>query len=156
MKKAVIEQILKYLEHELAQLTNAAQAAHSAAIDEQSIAETQYDTLAIEAGYLAQGQSLRAEALAKAIAAIKALPLMESFKVELGALVQLSQHQANHQWLFIAPAAAGFNCQINGETITVITPSAPMAKALMGKALGDEVTLKIAQQSLEDEIITLR
>jgi len=67
MKAEVISKILTYLQNELASLSTAAKNAHLAAIDDQSVAETQYDTLAIEASYLAEGQSRRVEALKKSI-----------------------------------------------------------------------------------------
>ncbi len=52
-----------HLKSKIAEAEEAAMNAHHAAIDDQSVAETQYDTLAIEAGYLAEGQSRRIQML---------------------------------------------------------------------------------------------
>ncbi|GAA5138069.1 hypothetical protein GCM10025767_19860 [Thalassotalea piscium] len=60
----MLEDLITYLKNELSALVNAANSARAASIDEQSVAETQYDTLAIEAGYLAEGQAKRAQLIA--------------------------------------------------------------------------------------------
>ena len=62
-KEKIIQDILNYLRQELSIIQEAANNAHLAATDDQSVAETQYDTLAIEASYLAEGQSRRVDEL---------------------------------------------------------------------------------------------
>ncbi len=155
MKEQIINQIVNHLEQELTTLKSAAQAAHSAAIDEQSIAETQYDTLAIEAGYLAQGQSLRAQQVTQTIALVKNMPLTTTAKVTIGSLVQLINQHDKTLWYFIAPAAPGFKCEEDGEEITVISPESPLGKSLIGKQLDDEVTLILGTAELIANIIQL-
>ena len=66
-KQALVELIISDLQQALNQAISAANEAHAAAVDDQSVAETQYDTLAIEASYLAEGQSKRVQELQKAI-----------------------------------------------------------------------------------------
>ncbi|MGB1262984.1 MAG: hypothetical protein ACPG52_08760 [Cognaticolwellia sp.] len=130
----------------------AADNAHKAATDDQSVAETQYDTLAIEQSYLAEGQSRRVDEIRHAIA------LFENFqfddvttntKVQMGSLVQLEQDIAKQQWFFIAPAAGGYRCQLNTEkslsTITLITPHSPMGAALLHQVVDDEVSLSVGK-----------
>ena len=58
-KLQIIDLILDDLRQAYQGAMHAADQAHSAATDDQSVAETQYDTLAIEAAYLAHGQSQR-------------------------------------------------------------------------------------------------
>ena len=55
-KTHVIEHLRFALEAQLHNAKEAAKAAHDAATHEESVAETQYDTLGLEAAYLAQGQ----------------------------------------------------------------------------------------------------
>ncbi|WP_441004208.1 hypothetical protein [Pseudocolwellia agarivorans] len=152
-KKHIIQNILQHLLKELEATQLAAHNAHLAAIDDQSIAETQYDTVAIEAGYLAEGQSKRVEEIKQSIKQFEQFNSQElaaSPTIVLGSLVQLEKGVENNEWLFIAPSAAGFKCEIitdkdNNLThkITVITPHSPMGQALITKEIDDEITLLI-------------
>jgi len=155
-KSKVISTIFTHLNKELEAISLAAKNAHLAATDDQSIAETQYDTLAIEAGYLAEGQSKRALTLKKEIQQMAHINLSIDDKVKIGSLVQLEQDQSNHHWFFIAPAAAGYHCIIDNQSITVITPSSPVAKALIGNQVLDEVQISTTSILRTDEITTIK
>jgi uncharacterized membrane protein len=72
-KQQLITIIVSSLSQQLQKAIAAANEAHAAAVDDQSVAETQYDTLAIEAGYLAEGQSRRVTEFQQAIDAYQAL-----------------------------------------------------------------------------------
>jgi len=157
MKKLLTKKITTHLQQELSILLLAADNAHRAATDDQSIAETQYDTLAIEASYLAEGQSRRVTELKQSIEAFKQLDITEDIvkdnhKVRLGTLVQLSENEAANHWFFLAPAAAGFRCKVAHKNITVVTPYSPIGMALMGKQLDDEIELKLDNNLLNDVI----
>ena len=154
-KKVLVELIISKLKNELNQAINAANEAHAAAVDDQSVAETQYDTLAIEASYLAEGQSRRVQELQKAIGEYQSINLAEFNKkkpVALSALVQLSQDSQHRHWFFIGPAAGGFRCELLNKNITVITPHSPMGSALLGKYQDDEIDIKIGNNQLIDYI----
>lgn len=158
-KKQLADLVVTALSKQLQQAIDAAKEAHAAAVDDQSVAETQYDTLAIEASYLAEGQSKRVMEFQHAIEAYKALELIE-FKsdssIVLGSLVQLSTDSETNHWFFIGPAAGGFRCQVDQQNITVITPQSPMGIALIGKQLDDDIEVKLGNNSLEDYIVTLK
>ena len=76
-KQSLINTIIEQLEAELENALQSAETARLAAIDDQSVAETQYDTLGLEASYLAHGQSERAANLITQINAYKALPVKD-------------------------------------------------------------------------------
>lgn len=155
-KKELVQCIINALTRELQQALSAANEAHAAAVDDQSVAETQYDTLAIEAGYLAEGQSKRVMEFQGSINVLTALTLPEVNEnsiISQGNLVQLAQEESRRQWYFISPVAGGFQCQQNQENITVITPKSPMGDALLGKQLDDDIDLVIADRSLNDYIL---
>jgi transcription elongation GreA/GreB family factor len=158
-KKKLVDVIVTALTQELQQAIDAANDAHAAAVDDQSVAETQYDTLAIEAGYLAEGQSKRVSEFQQAIDAYQALTLIEfdeaSF-VALGALVQLGAESKTNQWFFIGPAAGGFRCQQDQQNITVITPQSPMGAALISKQQDDDINIMLGTNKLDDYIAKLR
>ena len=156
-KSLLIPQIIKYLQQELANCELAAANAHLAATDDQSIAETQYDTLAIESAYLAEGQSRR---IIEFKAALQAFEQLSGQKVAtdivtLGTLVQLNEDVKKQHWFFIAPAAAGYRFSIDDKKITVITPNSPMGIALLGKQIDDEIEVLIGNNKLIDEIIDI-
>jgi len=156
-KSLLIAQIIKHLQQELANCELAAANAHLAATDDQSIAETQYDTLAIESAYLAEGQSRRIIEFKAAIDAFEQLACekLSSGMVNLGSVVQLSEDEQKQHFFFIAPAAAGYRFSINGQNFTVITPNSPMGLALLGKQLDDEIEISIGNNKLLDEIIAV-
>ena len=67
-KLSLQQQVLDHLADTLRQAEHAAQVAHETATHEENIAENKYDTLGLEAAYLATGQARRAEAIRRAIA----------------------------------------------------------------------------------------
>lgn len=151
--------MIEQLQTELVVTLAAADSAHKAATDDQSVAETQYDTLAIEQSYLAQGQSKRVEEIKFAIknlAGIPSVALAAKEKIAIGSLVQLEKDIEQQQWLFLAPVAGGYRCHlaVNGikTTITVITPQSPIGKAIVGKSCDDEIKLSIADKHTCDFI----
>ncbi len=158
MKQTIINNILAYLTQELAVIETAARNAHLAAIDEQSIADTQYDTLAIEASYLAQGQSKRARELQQAITQIKALSIDAKNYVTQGALVQVAQSDQTplvKQWFFIAPAAAGFNCAFEQQKVTVISPDSPLGNVLMNCFVDDDIDIVLGNRRCQYQILAI-
>jgi len=157
-KKQLVNIIVGALTQELQKAINAANEAHAAAVDDQSVAETQYDTLAIEAGYLAEGQSKRVSEFQQAIEAYQALELVafdENSTVTIGALVQLAADSESRHWFFIGPAAGGFRCNLAEQAITVITPQSPMGVALIGKQQDDDIEIMLGSNKLEDYIAQL-
>jgi transcription elongation GreA/GreB family factor len=155
-KEKLINQIVAHLKAELNNSEQAAKNAHLAATDDQSVAETQYDTLAIESAYLAEGQSRRIIEFKKALKAFEQLTIDDNCKhVVLGSLVQLNEDQAENHWFFIAPAAAGFRAKIDEQHYTVITPQSPMGQALLGKQLDDEISIRLGHSELNDDIVAI-
>lgn len=158
-KEQLIDLVVTELLKEHKQAIDAANDAHAAAVDDQSVAETQYDTLAIEASYLAEGQSKRVVEFQHAIDAYKKLNIVEfnsDSYIALSALVQLSADSATNNWFFIGPAAGGFRCQLGQKNITVITPKSPMGMALIGKQQDDDITVMLGSNKLEDYIAALK
>lgn len=155
-KSAALNQVITHLAQELNTLLGAAEQAHLAAIDDQSIAETQYDTLAIEAGYLAEGQSKRAQEIQTALTQIKQLKLtsyQEGKSITLGDMVLLDSDEKTQDWFFLLPAAGGYKGEIAQAHFTVVTPQSPMGKALIGKLCDDEISVEVGRNLREDEII---
>jgi transcription elongation GreA/GreB family factor len=154
-KKTIVALIIENLKQELHQAIKAANEAHAAAVDDQSVAETQYDTLAIEAAYLAEGQSRRVNDLQETLLKYQQLPLVdfdENKPIALSAIVQLDADKEKNQWFFIGPAAGGFRCNLNHQHITVITPESPLGLVLMGEFTGENIKVKLGNGKLSDHI----
>lgn len=158
-KHSVHQLILDKLRIDLGIAERAAQTAYETATHEENIAENKYDTLGLEASYLAAGQAKRVEEIRQSLALCQALilrPYDEARGIEVGALLGLEDEKGREQWLFLAPDAAGLKVDLVGQPITVITPRSPLGKSLLRKVEGDEVEIVVAgtrQQFTVTEVI---
>lgn len=145
-KQAILALVIAELSELLQQAELAAKNAHNAAIDDQSVAETQYDTLAIEAAYLAEGQSRRIDEINAQLQQLSTLNLIANTHVELGALVALEYHDDQLKYVFLLPCGAGVHIHYQQQDILIVTPQAPLAKAILGKVVDDDFELMLANK----------
>jgi len=115
-----------------------ARAAHAAAIEGATHAEARpendKDTRGLEQSYLARGLAQRVAELEAAVASVPAMKLDAASKVSLGALVTVDE-DGDEQAFFVAGHGGGI--ELPGG-VTVITPSSPIGRALLGKREDDE------------------
>lgn len=100
------QQVLNRLAEDLLQAEQAAQVAHEAATHEENIAENKYDTLGLEAAYLATGQARRAAVIRLAVAnwrQFRPCPEDASKGIQLGALVCLVDSDNKQHEIFLGP-----------------------------------------------------
>ena len=145
-KSQLLQQVIARLEEDLLQAQQAAQSAYETATHEENIAENKYDTLGLEASYLATGQARRAAAIRQTLANWKQLVLRAfdpQLGIQLGALIELSDDEDRRQCLFLGPDGASMKLQQDGQAVQVIGPQAPLGQLLLGKAVGDEVSLRL-------------
>ncbi|CAA0081756.1 Transcription elongation factor GreA [Halioglobus japonicus] len=154
----LVSAVIETLQTELSTAVTASQQAHDSATHSENIAANKYDTLAVEAAYLAHGQSMRIAELQQYIA------LYQNFQrptfdadaaVQVGALVCIEDDREQLRRLFVGPAAGGLTIEIEQSPIQVITPTAPLGHALMGKYAGDELDIHIAQRKESFRIIAI-
>jgi transcription elongation GreA/GreB family factor len=141
-KFALRQQVLDRLAEDLLQAEQAVRAAHEAATHEENIAENKYDTLGLEAAYLATGQARRAQAIRQALANWRQFhpaPYDASKGIQLGALVCLVDSGGAQQQLFLGPAGGSMKLLSGDLLVQVISSEAPLGGAMMGKCVGDEV-----------------
>ena len=146
-KHAMHPLVLEKLTLDLDIAQRAAQTAYETATHEENIAENKYDTLGLEASYLAAGQAKRVEEIKQALALCQTMALRaydDQRGIEIGALLGLEDENGRQQWLFLAPDAAGLKVDVVGQPVTVITPRSPLGKSLLGKFEGDEVQILVA------------
>ena len=146
-KTHVIEHLRFALQAQLTNAEQAAQAAHDAATHEESVAETQYDTLGLEAAYLAQGQAERVNECYKDIKAFESVfSEPQKGQVNLGALVCLLDESDSATWFYLGPSAGGLTVQVKNAKVQVVTPQAPLGKLLKNKQVDDEISLSVASK----------
>lgn len=158
LKPALLKQLCDRLQQEIDATMAAVNEAHALASHEQSKPENQYDTLALEAAYLAHGQSTRIAELQRQVLLLNHFDFLDfkpESRIAVGALVCIEEQSERSQWLWILPVAGGIVLQHDSKDIRSITPEAPLAKALLGRYLDDEITLKLGHTKKQFEIIEL-
>jgi transcription elongation GreA/GreB family factor len=148
-KTRLHQTIITALEVVLDTSKKAAIQAHEAATNGETVAENKYDTFGLEASYLAAGQSRRVSECEENVKIFKLLEVQD-FKPEslirLGALVELEDVQSNIKTLFLSPVSGGLKVSLNQLEVTLVTPSAPLGRALMGQGLGDDITVVMGHE----------
>ncbi|MDN3377570.1 MULTISPECIES: GreA/GreB family elongation factor [unclassified Pseudoalteromonas] len=148
IKTHVIEHLRFALEAQLATAQAAAKTAHDAATHEENIAENKYDTLGLEAAYLAQGQAERVNDCHLSIIEFeKVFKEPSANKVSIGSLVCVSDEDENTKWYFIGPLSGGLSVTIKEQLIYVLTPQSPLGSLLMNKQKEDELSFTIADKT---------
>ena len=140
-KSKIVSQVLQHLNSELDGITEAAKDSFDGATDEQSKAEGQFDTRALESSYLAEGQARLAAELKEAIAVYQALDLrpFESYEpIAMTAVVELEQRTGNFLY-FVGPRDGGHTVDVDGRQVMIITPHSPIGQILLGKTVGSVV-----------------
>ena len=142
----IIQLVVEQLTHDLAVQLKAAITAHAASTDSENIPDNKYETLALEASYVAQGQANRAQEIKRALEAYKQLTLQhfdDNSPIRLTALVSLAGDDDTTRTVFIGPQEGGMKVidPSSKTVIVVITPASPLGRDLIGKTVGDMVRI---------------
>ena len=154
-KKDLLVQLIQHLQQEIDVTMNAVNEAHALASHEQSKPENQYDTLALEAAYLAHGQSERIAELQRQVMLLNHFDFLEyndDSRIAVGALVCVEEldvevNNPDLQWFWLLPVAGGVLLNVGGIEIRTITAKAPLADKLLGSYVGDEILLNLSLNS---------
>ena len=150
---AIVGEITSALNNSLA----AAEEARATATNKENAAENKYDTLGLEAAYLAHGQSERVVQLEKDLAAYVSLRkrLKDHAIVEVGSVLKLEHETGETRFLFIGPASGGLVVSLGGVSVIVITPGSPLGKVLLGGVIDDDVSIGVAGSATKARIADL-
>ncbi|HEN8714517.1 MULTISPECIES: GreA/GreB family elongation factor [Pseudomonas] len=143
-KATLLTRIVAALETDMEVLRRAAQTAYETATAEENIAENKYDTLGLEASYLATGQARRTAEIRQALLIYQQLVLRDydpARGIQIGSLVILEDEAGAQRQVFLGPEAAGLKIGEADALVTVITPRSPLGQQLVGKKVDDEVSL---------------
>lgn len=156
MNKSELRQIiLQQLESRLAIAQSATQRAIDAATDEETVPEHKYDTLALEASYLAHGQAVRVQECEEDIQCYRDLVLREGERIAMSSFLSIIDEQDKVKYFFIGPRVGGLSVEWGGKDVAILTPNAPLGAALIGKEVGDEVEFSVADSHFIYEIVSV-
>lgn len=141
-KQELKKKLLGCLDEEIEAALAAAQAAQETASHEGNKPENQYDTLSLEAAYLAHGQSerilqLQQERILLAKWQVAEFPVGEV--ITTGAVVSLENNNLK-RYLWITPCG-GRQLRLGEAEMLILSKEAPLAQSLMGLSEGDELSL---------------
>ena len=141
-KEQIIQEIIASLSADLTVFSAASKAAHAAATHSECLPDNKYDTTALEASYIAQGQANRAQEIRVALESYRALTLNDfddETPIRLSALVTLENDEGILRRIFLGPQGGGKVINDGEGEIVVITPGSPLGRSLLGLRSGDEV-----------------
>ncbi|MBU1243511.1 transcription elongation factor GreAB [Myxococcota bacterium] len=141
----MLDAILEKLAVEAKTLAQAAMTAHQAATHEDNKARSKYETLALEASYIAQGQANRAAELAAAVKLYERLepvPFLAETPISPGALVTFDETGGRIGRVFLGPDQGGLKVTVDGLEVVVITEPSPLGQALLGLTLDEEFVFR--------------
>jgi transcription elongation GreA/GreB family factor len=109
--------------------------------------------VAMEYAGLARGQKQRADRAAAEVSLLETFrprPLPARAPIALGAVVEV-EDSSHGRTFFLAPAGAGIELTGPGGDgyLSVVTPSSPIGKAVMGRRVGDTVEVVVKGEPLE-------
>ncbi len=130
-------ELLAQLDAQLVTARASHAAATEGAISDEARAENDKDTRGLEQSYLARGYAQRVAELEAAIAAVAVTTVAASSRVAIGALVTIEE-DGRERALYIAAHGGGL---VLASTVTVVTPTSPMGRALLGKVVDDDCEL---------------
>jgi hypothetical protein len=156
-KRAVLAQLKQLLEAEAATAGRLARETAEAANHPEAKPDSDKDTRKIELSYLAAGQASRARELEAGVALVSTLSVAsfaEGKPISAGALATLSV-DGETQRVLMSPAGGGLTLEDPDGPIRVVTPQAPLGRALLGRLPGEDFELTVAGRTNEVSIVAV-
>ena len=141
-KAALVAALRAQLEDALATARTAHQAAVEGATHAEARPENDKDTRGLEQSYLARGIAQRVAELEAAVAAVagwRPRAFGDAEPIALGAVVAVDDDGRTRRFLI---AGHGGGLALPGD-VTVLTPSSPIARALLGRRVDDDCEVSL-------------
>jgi len=158
IKTVILDLVIQGVER---QIRNAEQGRETAIKDSQShkgAMESRYDTFKEEAQSLMGGFHIQISELSRIMAALRSIR-GHSLPITKGsgyAIMEIENcDDGSKAKYFLLPAGGGDTYDLDGEEITILTVSAPIARALIGTVPGDEVEVKIEKTIKRLRVISI-
>jgi len=151
-KTTLLNEIRSRLGVSLDGMAVATEAQRTDAASQEGAMQSRYDTMRIEGSWLADAMHTREEELKKEARSAERYTLPETNgRVVEGSLVRVRNGSLATLY-FVLPFAAGYESEVAGEELLVVTPRSPLAQELLGKRQGE--TARFRNQLLEiDEVV---
>lgn len=147
-KTALLAELLRLVEVDLDAITAGQQASQEGATHAENKAEGDKDMRSTESSYLARGLAKRVLELREAVSKLSNLNnrvFGAESKVAMSALIQVEDEEEQRIHYYIAPSGGGIVVELGEHKVSVITPTSPLARAMIGRELDDEVELQTPQ-----------
>jgi transcription elongation GreA/GreB family factor len=157
VKLDLVQKLLSALRAERDEADRLARETAEAANHPEARPENDKDTRKLELSYLAQGQAARVRELETTIQMLIAQP-PRAFRpdeaIALGALVTLESADKRERVL-ICSGGGGASVEDEHGAVRIVTPEAPLGRALLGKTAGDEIELAVGGRKRELVIVSV-
>ena len=156
-KQQLIALGVSALQDEVEALRRAADTTRAGAVHEEAKPENDKDTRALEQSYLARGQAQRVVQAEEALKRLRFCPVVDfdaTTPIAVSALIQLEVDGAA-QWVFLVTAGGGLKLDLDGRSVQLVTPEAPLGRALVGKLVGEGFELRLAGALREYEVLSV-
>lgn len=147
-KNALLAELLRLVEVDLDAITAGQQSSQEGATHAENKAEGDKDMRSTESSYLARGLAKRVLELRTAVSQLSVMNnrvFDDESKIAMSALIRVEDDNEKCTHYYIAPSGGGMVVTCNGERVSVVTPASPLARALLGRQLDDEVELQTPQ-----------
>ena len=144
-KRTLLEALIAQVEERLDELRAGYGAAREAVLSTPHVMKSKREVFGQESAYLANALALNIQEREHELRTLRAVQLPAGpDRAALGCLVGVGASGGESEALyFILPACGGMELSggAGGPAVRVVTPATPIARALLGKSLDDEVAL---------------
>ena len=149
-KVTLLQAVILQVEETLRRLGSGYTVARQATLDSPHVMKSKREVTGIEASYLANALAGNIQEREFCLRTLRGMRLPDApERAALGCVVGIGPPDGPAERLyFILPVCGGMEIPVQDDarTIRVVTPETPVAKALLGKSLGDEVRLRKDQE----------
>ena len=159
-KRALLRSLIARIQADLISIEDSQRATIEGATHEESRAENDKDTRALESTYLARGLAQRVQELQNSISQLQSWNLSGAQpreRLALGSIAVVEDEDSGEsRLLWIAPTGGGLALDAQNMTLLVVTPQSPLGSGLIGRQRGDVVEAKLPQGVRSYEIVDIR
>ncbi|MDQ6953605.1 MAG: transcription elongation factor GreAB [Mariprofundaceae bacterium] len=154
-KEDILKKIIAKLQSDIDISAQAVAMARDTATHQDCLGSSKYETMGLEASYLAQGQGTRLLELERSLAYFKQIHLHLFTVISLNTYIILHDDDGSVKHFWLTADAGGLKISYNKKIITLITSKSPLGCQLLGKNVGDICELRIDKQCHNYEVVSV-